>query len=441
MGVRAAAAFGGRCDDARMARGSEMNGPARAAGAREPAARARIVALAAAGIALLLATAVARPAPQELLRYDGEFGLWVEARRDSVVVRWLTREAQAGRLEVEAGGRALVTLDTPDGSAHRAAFATPREREVLLRYGGTTSDTLRFETLISLAPPRRAPTIQSAVDTVYVIGDTHGMYDEFVEGMQRVGLIDGALRWNGGRRHLVLAGDLLDRGPDVLALVWLVYRLEREAAAAGGRVHTVLGNHEIMVMKGDLRYVHPKEAEIARWHDASYDALFDIDVSILGRWLAAKPAALRIGDAVIVHGGLHPYYAQHGLRALDDTLRTFMGEELFRIWSDTTIPIRMDSASFARREHFFWAPESLFWHRGYVQSDTLGAELTEALRAVGARTLVVGHTPVDSIHTRYDGRLVAAHTPRFGAELVRLVRTRDGYRAERVTAAGTEPID
>ena len=39
----------------------------------------------------------------------------------------------------------------------------------------------------------------------------------------------------------------------------LLMRLESEARAAGGAVHVVLGNHEVMNIAGDLRYVSTEE--------------------------------------------------------------------------------------------------------------------------------------------------------------------------------------
>jgi hypothetical protein len=98
--------------------------------------------------------------------------------------------------------------------------------------------------------------------------------------------------------------------------------------------------------------------------------------------------------------------------------------------------IRMDSASFQLRDDFFWSPRSVFWHREYIQSDTAVGQLDRALRLAGANMLVVGHTPVDSIHARYGGRVIAAHTPRMGAELLLLVRDGGSHRRYRLTAQG-----
>jgi hypothetical protein len=375
------------------------------------------------------------------MRYDGEHGLWVEVAGDSVVVHYITADPRDGRLEAMIGGRVIAEVATPAAFAHRAAFHMPDDAWVTLRYGAAAAGAERYETTLSLAAPALAPFELPAIDSVYIIGDTHGMYDALVEGMNSAGLIDDALRWSGGRRHVVFAGDLMDRGPDVAGLLWLVYRLEREAAAAGGGVHVVLGNHELMVMLGDDRYVHPKEAEIANLHRTTYRDMYDTRVSVLGRWLASKPALLRIGDVLIAHGGLGPQYAALGITALHDSLRTFMGEQLFHVWSDTTVVIEMDSAAFERRSDLFWGSDSPFWHRAFIQSDTLHAQVDAVLAAMRSRMVVVGHTPVDSIHARYDGRIVAAHTPRFGAEFVLLVREGDTYRRYRVARGGKAPFE
>jgi hypothetical protein len=390
-------------------------------------------------VLVLVAAALGRAQPP--LRFEGEHGLAVHLQGDSIVVRWLTAGAQPGRLVVTAGERVLATVATPTGFVHRAAFPAPNaEHDLLLEYGGAGDRTNRFRTQVSLAQPARPAVTSEAADSIFVLGDTHGMYDELLTGLQRAQLIDSAGRWIGGRRQLVLAGDLMDRGPDVAALLWTVYRLEREAEQAGGRVHVVLGNHEIMVMMGDLRYVHPKENHVAELHGLPYDRLYDVRSSILGRWLASKTGALRIGNAVIVHGGLSADNARPGLRVLDDSMRHFMAEELFYRWSDSTAVIDIDSLALERRTEFFIGDNSLFWHRGYVQTDTMAAELAEALRAVDASLLVVGHTAVDSIHARYEGQLLAAHTRRHGGELLLLVRDGDGFRRYRVTERGTEPL-
>src|SRR5580765_7638710 len=95
--------------------------------------------------------------------------------------------------------------------------------------------------------PLAAPSCQlTGVDRVVAVGDVHGAYDRYVEILRTTGLLDDRLRWTGGRTHLVQLGDVVDRGPDSLKALDLLERLEKDASRAGGAVHALLGNHEVM---------------------------------------------------------------------------------------------------------------------------------------------------------------------------------------------------
>jgi hypothetical protein len=177
------------------------------------------------------------------------------------------------------------------------------------------------------------------VQRVVVIPDVHGAYDAFVELLKATRVVDESLGWTGGHTHLVSLGDLLDRGGGSRAAMDLLMRLQTEAAAAGGRVHVLLGNHEHMNLVGDLRYV--SRAEYAAFADeeppgarerARADfvaAQADLDPEQLeaaftkryppgffghraafrpsgryGAWLLSLPTLITINDTAFVHGGL-----------------------------------------------------------------------------------------------------------------------------------------
>lgn len=93
------------------------------------------------------------------------------------------------------------------------------------------------------------------VERVVAISDVHGAYSAMVSTLTNAGVIDEQQRWSGGNTHLVITGDLLDRGADSRKVMELVMQLEEEAPQAGGRLHLLLGNHEVMNLVGDLRYV------------------------------------------------------------------------------------------------------------------------------------------------------------------------------------------
>src|SRR5258706_11674861 len=94
-------------------------------------------------------------------------------------------------------------------------------------------------------------------ESVVAIGDVHNDFDDFVAILRHTGLIDKQNHWTGGKTTFVQVGDLLDRGPKPREVMNLMMALEKEAAQAGGRVVSLLGNHEMMNIMGDLRYVTP----------------------------------------------------------------------------------------------------------------------------------------------------------------------------------------
>ena len=103
--------------------------------------------------------------------------------------------------------------------------------------------------------PAAGPHVFTDIARVVAIGDVHGSFDQVRMLLEGLSLIDESLAWSGGETHLVFVGDLLDRGPADRELLDLVRRLQEEAAAAGGRLHVLLGNHDTMNLVYDFRYV------------------------------------------------------------------------------------------------------------------------------------------------------------------------------------------
>ena len=81
------------------------------------------------------------------------------------------------------------------------------------------------------------PCEWNGIKKIIAIGDLHGDYDNFVEILKGVKLVDESLHWIGGEIHLVQTGDILDRGPDARKIFDLIMALEKEADKAGGMVH------------------------------------------------------------------------------------------------------------------------------------------------------------------------------------------------------------
>jgi hypothetical protein len=156
---------------------------------------------------------------------------------------------------------------------------------------------------------------------VFAVSDVHGHRDDLVAALQRRGLVDAAERWSGGDDQLHVLGDLLDRGPDGVGVIRLLRRLQAEAP---GRVHVLLGNHEVLALMAWLF----DDAEIAyAWRrngglPADQAGLSPDDVA----WLRSLPAMARVGDDLLVHSD-STTYAEWGrsVEAVNATVARLLG--------------------------------------------------------------------------------------------------------------------
>ena len=322
----------------------------------------------------------------------------------------------------------------------------------------------------------------TGVPRVVAMSDPHGAYDAMVRTLTNAGVIDETLAWSGGDTHLVITGDLLDRGADSRKIMDLVMRLELEAADSGGMVHLTLGNHEVMNLVGDLRYVSSGEYgafsdeesvdEREEWFqrfrsvealqreaaldDTALRAAFDKDrppgfyghrqafasEGKYGRWLLQKPLIVVVNDTAYVHGGLPPMIADFTLGKLNDEMRLQVSEYVSqlevlnaaglmdpatgfyshvgaaeRLSTDPQTPEEIRAALQAVVElnaatvHKANGP---IWYRGTASCSILseGDVLAAALEALGAKRLVIGHTPTltRQVMQRFDGRVIEIDT-------------------------------
>lgn len=223
------------------------------------------------------------------------------------------------------------------------------------------------------------------------ISDLEGNYRNARKFLETNKLIDQKGNWIWGKGHLVLVGDLVDRGSQVTELMWLLHRLERQARKAGGRVHYVLGNHEAMVMGGDLRYIHPKYHFVTARMKRPYDRLFAPDTEI-GRWWRSKNGVETVGNLLFIHGGYSPVLdqAQLDINTLNQRIRAGLPPAQPTGSTPGTNPVKHQHGP--------------FWYRGYFQryAAAWGGQATEEeIRAIlkrhGTEHIVIGHTVVDQV--------------------------------------------
>lgn len=285
---------------------------------------------------------------------------------------------------------------------------------------------------------READIQPLAPDTrLLVLADTHGEYDVVVEFLRRQGVIDADLNWTFGNGQMVVTGDMFDRGPHQLEILWLFYKLEAEAQAAGGRLHVLLGNHEAMVMRDDLRYLHARYPEVARILGVErYSQLFTPE-TLLGDWLRTKLAVLKLGDMLFTHGGISPQVVDAGLSLSD--INTGLIRAL-----QTPVARRRELDEVTGLIAGSFGPT---WFRGYfADSATVErpympiSEVQRSLEFYGVSRILVGHTIMPRVTPLYDGKVIAVQVyPRRDARTGQPIlegALRDQGRWFRVNAQG-----
>jgi len=220
--------------------------------------------------------------------------------------------------------------------------------------------------LLLTLPTGAATTPQNSTPLLVAIGDVHGDLEDFCSILQRVGLIDEQRHWTGGKATLLQLGDLIDRGPKPREVLDLMRSLDEQSAKAGGHVVALLGNHEMMNLMGDLRYVTAGnyasfvdgESENRRqtafqkyseWRKAHPQLLAELNQPVLpeteaewmirhplgfiehraafspagiyGQWLRQRFALAKIGGVIFLHGGINPDLASLGGDQINDRIR------------------------------------------------------------------------------------------------------------------------
>ncbi|MDH4197452.1 MAG: metallophosphoesterase, partial [Candidatus Aminicenantes bacterium] len=296
--------------------------------------------------------------------------------------------------------------------------------------------------LAALSPAAQIPCEWSGVEKIVAVGDIHGAYESLVEIMRGTELIDDMNRWIGGRAHFVQNGDIMDRGSRAKAIFDLLRELQKEAKAAGGMVHVLIGNHEEMNITGiafeyedyitveqfydflpdgfkaaknkeflksikDEPSLRPQDNALdflnplfrQFWKDllkekgergaearGQYYVFFN---EHYGNWLLRQNAVIKINDVVFVHGGLNEEYSTWKLVDINNLIRQEL--EFFR-GGRLRGGVYREVPAF--RPRMVYAPDGPLWFRDLARKDESSAlpMVIRILDNLKARAMVIAHT-------------------------------------------------
>ncbi|KAE8812146.1 Shewanella-like protein phosphatase 2 [Hordeum vulgare] len=280
-------------------------------------------------------------------------------------------------------------------------------------------------------PPPTPATFLPSPSRLVAIGDLHGDLPKSLTALRLAGLLPSAnspgssasatsTSWSAGPTLAVQLGDILDRGGDELRLLYFLRRLSISAAAQGGALLPILGNHEVMNVSGDFRFVTPQGLQEfsgwAGWYRAglaikrrcggleqpknpflgvpkafpgirrefwdgirSRLAALRPDGPIARRFLADLPTVLVVGDSVFVHGGLLEANVEYGLE---------------RINAEVSDWIRGERGDNARAPEYLCGRDAVVWLRRFSEGFNCDCQRLQGVLGMipGAKRMVMGHT-------------------------------------------------
>jgi hypothetical protein len=234
------------------------------------------------------------------------------------------------------------------------------------------------------------------VDSIGVISDIHGAYNGYIRLLKATGIIDDNLNWKFGRGHLVVLGDVFDRGDMVTEIFWHLFALEKQAENAGGMVHLMLGNHELMVLSGNLAYTNEKYKQVEKITKTAYYDLYS-EKSVLGKWVRSKPVAITIDNILFVHGGISPELVR----------RKMTIQKINQVFDYDIIGMQLKENGQNDEQMFLIQDNGPIWYRGYFSDPNLDENIVDSiLKYFNKEHIIVGHTTHKDIRSSFNKKIL-----------------------------------
>ena len=236
---------------------------------------------------------------------------------------------------------------------------------------------------------------------IIAIGDVHGDYYATIKSLRITRTIDKDLNWKAKNSILIQMGDILDRGgrettykdeDSELKIIYLFKRLKKQAQKEGGDVVCLIGNHELLNFQGIFDYCSPmgiKRFGSKKKRKDFYKPGNKMAISMTSLF----KAIYKVGPWVFVHGGIRSLLSK---KYTIDYINNLMNQYLL---GNSKLE---DTKEF---QELFMDDNSILWYRGFSESNVPCTTLKKSLDNLGAKYMVVGHTPQDCINTKCHNRI------------------------------------
>ncbi|AUP79112.1 metallophosphoesterase [Flavivirga eckloniae] len=287
-----------------------------------------------------------------------------------------------------------------------AKIKRAKDYEFISKINNVDKDQVPFKLAQKYTVPK---DVHPPQDNIFVTSDIEGNFNTFYSMLIGNKVMDSNFNWIYGKGHLVICGDMFDRGTEILPCLWLLYKLEQQAKKNGGDVHYILGNHDVMNLYLDIRYVKDKYMKLARLvsgindDDQAAYAFLMSDANELVKWIKTKNAIEKIGDNLFIHGGVSEKLIATGLSIseINDIVRKNIRKNLMKYPEED------------EQANLIFGREGPFWYRGlikgykkyYSKIETSG--LDALLNYFDVKHIIIGHTIVDrQVTSDFNGKVI-----------------------------------
>jgi hypothetical protein len=239
------------------------------------------------------------------------------------------------------------------------------------------------------------PTEYTEQNRLFVVSGIQGRFSAFCRLLLKKGIINKYLNWIFDDGHLVIIGDCLTSGKQVIECLWFIYSLEQQARLQGGKVHFLLGHQEIANLNGDWRYIHPRYAEKSPNSKDQAVALY-YGNGELWHWLQTKNIIERIGSILFMYGGASPSLnlLPYSIKEINEFARKYYTQAAAN-FTDSYL------------QAFFSGHESPPLYQGYYTGEATKKQILLTLEKFNVSTIVTGNSMVtDHVISYFNGKVI-----------------------------------
>ncbi len=254
---------------------------------------------------------------------------------------------------------------------------------------------------------------------IVAIGDVHADPVALLNALINQKVLDKDGNFIAESIDLVLLGDFADKGPDTRAVWDIISYISLRARANNSRVHSLFGNHDSVILMGNLTRM--KEEDLNKFKVFDEDPVVGVKRALLEEpyrsMMQSWKSMVKIGDFIFVHGGIDDFILEYSPSQINYEVHEYVKAQQNYIElslqghteDPPEIPWHLKPWTFDSPNPM---PDNPLWTREAAKERMSKEKMKELLDHLGAKRMVVGHTPTQSseIEEALGGLVIKADT-------------------------------